>query len=87
MAKEKIQLSDEEMAAKREEISQFYKENIEHLKIQKEYEEHLRDIEKARAERVQAQMFLAQAMSNGSAGEAPEEVPAKRTLKKVKDEV
>ena len=62
MAKKKQELSEEEMVAKREEINNFYKENIEHLKVQLEYEGMLRDIEKARAERVQAQMFLAQAV-------------------------
>ena len=39
MAKEKIELSEEEMAAKREELTIFYKENIVHLKAQLEYEE------------------------------------------------
>ena len=58
------QLSEKELAAKRIEITDFYKENIKHLKIQLQYEEMLRDIEKARAERVQAQMFLSQAMAN-----------------------
>jgi len=89
MAKEKIELSEEEMAAKREELTAFYKENIVHLKSQLEYEECLRDIEKARAERVQAQMFLAQAMAAGTeeSNATPDEVPVKRTLKKVSDEV
>lgn len=63
---EQTELSEKELAAKRIEITNFYKENIEHLKIQLEYEEMLRDIEKARAERVQAQMFLAQSMANSS---------------------
>lgn len=89
MAKEKVELSEEQMAAKREELTIFYKENIVHLKAQLEYEECLRDIEKARAERVQAQMFLAQAMgaSTEESNDTPDEVPAKRTLKKVADEV
>lgn len=55
------ELSKEELQKRREEITAFYKENIKHLKVQKEYEELLRDVEKARAERIQAQMFLSQA--------------------------
>lgn len=55
------ELSKEELQKRREEITNFYKENIKHLKVQKEYEELLRDVEKARAERIQAQMFLSQA--------------------------
>tara|TARA_R100000544_G_scaffold37189_1_gene27702 strand:+ start:9152 stop:9406 length:255 start_codon:yes stop_codon:yes gene_type:complete len=76
------ELSDEQLAQKREEISAFYKENITHLKIQLEYEEMLRDIEKARAERVQAQMFLAQSMA-----EPPKNDETNRKLKKVSDEI
>ena len=64
------ELSKEELQKRREEITAFYKENIKHLKVQKEYEELLRDVEKARAERVQAQMFLAQAYA---ASEEPQE--------------
>jgi|TARA_R110000803_G_scaffold47560_4_gene99125 hypothetical protein len=86
------ELSEEELAAKRNEITAFYKENIKHLKVQLEYEEMLKDIEKARAERVQAQMFLAQSMApapeNSNEDPMPERgTPAKRSLKKVSDEV
>ena len=62
------ELSPEDIKKRREEITAFYKENIKHLKVQKEYEELLRDVEKARAERVQAQMFLAQAYAAGEEG-------------------
>ena len=55
--------SKKEMEAKRDEITNYYKDSIKHLKVQLEYEDLLKDIEKARAERVQAQMFLAQAMA------------------------
>ncbi len=68
------ELSKEELKQRREEITTFYKENIKHLKVQKEYEELLRDIEKARAERVQSQMFLAQAY--GASQEEPQEDPS-----------
>jgi len=60
---EQVELSKAELEKRREEITAYYKENIKHLTVQREYEEVLRDIEKIRAERVQAQMFLAQAMA------------------------
>ena len=55
--------SKKEMEVKRDEITTYYKDSIKHLKVQFEYEDLLMNIEKARAERVQAQMFLAQAMA------------------------
>jgi|SRR5210317_86925 hypothetical protein len=64
-----VELSKEELQKRREEITAFYKDNIKHLKVQKEYEELLRDVEKARAERLQAQMFLAQAYAASEEGE------------------
>ena len=51
------QMSKEEMAERREEITSFYKDNIE---VQADYEMLLAAIEKARAERMQSQMFMAQ---------------------------
>ena len=62
-------LSEKEMAAKKAEITAWYKDNIKHLKTQKEYEELLRDIEKLRAERLQAQQFIAQTMATKQAEE------------------
>ena len=85
---EQKELSKEEIKARREEITAFYKENIKHLKVQKEYEELLRDVEKARAERLQSQMFLAQAYAAGEENSEEESNPeeefeeAKRTLKR-----
>jgi len=70
------ELSQEEIKARREEITAFYKENIKHLKVQKEYEELLRDVEKARAERLQSQMFLAQAYAASEEEEGVEGDPA-----------
>ena len=55
--------SKKEMEVKRDEITAYYKESIVHLKIQLEYEVVLKDIEVARAERVQSQIFLANAMA------------------------
>tara|TARA_R110001592_G_scaffold34089_4_gene117446 strand:+ start:809 stop:1132 length:324 start_codon:yes stop_codon:yes gene_type:complete len=54
------QMTKEELNARREEITTFYKDNIPHLEIQADYEMLLAAIEKARAERMQAQMFMAQ---------------------------
>jgi hypothetical protein len=72
---ENATLSKEEIAKRREEITNFYKENIKHLKVQKEYEELLRDVEKARVERIQAQMFMAQAYAAGNPEEEMDEAP------------
>lgn len=57
------EMSKKELDTKRAEISKYYEENIPSLKVQLEYEELLRDIEKTRAERLQAQMFIAQTMA------------------------
>tara|TARA_B110000196_G_C21150518_1_gene669314 strand:- start:3829 stop:4176 length:348 start_codon:yes stop_codon:yes gene_type:complete len=62
-------LTKAEVELRRKEITDYYKENIKHLKIQLEYETILKDIEKTRAERVQAQMFLAQASQGQQQGE------------------
>ena len=57
------EMSEKEMEAKKAEITAWYKDNIKHLSVQKEYEELLRDIEKLRAERLQAQQFISQTMA------------------------
>ncbi len=51
-------VSKEELETRRKEITSYYEENIPHLKVQKEYEELLRDIEKVRAERLQLKCLL-----------------------------
>jgi len=89
---EEVQLSKEQLEARRKEISSFYKSNIPHLKVQKEYEQLLTDIEELRARRVQAQVFLAQAFAADKneevekAGEdfnkVKEEETTRRTLKR-----
>lgn len=58
------QMSKEEIAQRRQEITNFYKDSIKHLKVQKEYEQLLTDIEESRAKRMQAQMFLAQSLAS-----------------------
>jgi seryl-tRNA synthetase len=64
-SEQEVQLSKEQLAQRRKEITEFYKSNIQHLKVQKEYEQLLTDIEELRAKRMQAQMFLAQAFAAG----------------------
>jgi|TARA_R100000781_G_C4079418_1_gene127188 hypothetical protein len=66
------EMSKEEMEKKRKEIHAYYKSTIPSLKTQLEYEGLLRDIEKTRAERLQAQMFIAQSM----AGPGNDDMPA-----------
>ena len=53
-----------QIAQRRQEITNFYKDSIKHLKVQKEYEQLLTDIEESRAKRMQAQMFLAQSLAS-----------------------
>jgi len=80
------ELSQEELTAKRDEITKYYKDHIPHLEAQLNYENLLRDIEKTRAERMQAQMFMTKMAATppeptaGAAPKAPE--TKKRTLKK-----
>jgi len=62
------QLTKEELSERREEITTFYKDNIPHLEIQADYEMLLAAIEKARAERMQAQMFMAQQYADQKEG-------------------
>ena len=65
---QETKLSKKELNARREEITSFYNDNIEHLKIQAKYEKLLASIEKSRAERMQAQMFLAQQYADEKEG-------------------
>ena len=90
-----IQQEEKELVAKRQEITKYYKDNIPHLKTQLQYEELLRDIEKTRAERMQAQMFIAKSSAAPPVPQAEGQmvgpkiekvepaVEKKRTLKKV----
>jgi hypothetical protein len=61
-------LTKEELNSRREEITSFYKDNIPHLEVQAEYEMLLATIEKSRAERLQAQMYMAQAYASQKEG-------------------
>ena len=71
------QLSKEELAARRAEITKYYEEHIPSLKTQLEYEGLLRDIEKVRAERLQAQMFVQNTMAGQQQGNGVPPIPAK----------
>lgn len=75
-------LSPEELKERREEITKFYKDNIPHLTVQAEYEELLATIDKARAERMQAQMFMAQAYAeqNKSGEPSQDELAFKKAM-------
>ena len=77
-------LSKEELNARRDEITDFYKDNIKHLEIQAEYEMLLSTIEKARAERMQAQMFMAQQYADqkegGVAADSEEAIAFKKAM-------
>lgn len=64
-------LSKEDLAKRREEITEFYKDNIPHLEVQADYEMLLAAIEKARAERMQAQMYMAQQYAAQKEGGQP----------------
>ena len=57
------ELSKEELRERRDKITEYYKDHIQHLTIQLEYEKLLTEIEEHRAKRAQAQKFLAQMMA------------------------
>jgi hypothetical protein len=63
MAK-KVSMTKDSMKEKKEQMDSFYKENMKYLTTQVEYEKLLTEIEKLRAERINAQMFIAQALVN-----------------------
>lgn len=77
-------LSEDQLRERREEITKFYKDNIPHLTVQAEYEELLATIDKARAERLQAQIFMAQATAQQNPSEeiSKEEKEFKEAMEK-----
>lgn len=60
MSEDKKELSQEEYTERKEKLNEFYTKEIEYLETQLEYETLLRDISKARAERLQADAFILQ---------------------------
>jgi hypothetical protein len=83
----KAEASQAEMKAKRDEITAYYKDSISHLKVQKEYETLLKEIETARAERVQAQTFLANAMAQQQQAQQAQQAPPTPAAPKGQDVV
>jgi len=87
-----VQMSQDELNERRAKVTEFYRDNIEHLTVQLEYEKILTEIEEHRAKRLQAQMFIAEAMAaqqeDPTRTQAREEFDeamdtmAKRTLKR-----
>jgi len=84
MSDNKNELSKEEIRERKQELTEFYKESIEHLKVQLEYETLLRDISKARAEKLQADSFIAQVMGavEEEDDEEEEDQPTGRSLRR-----
>jgi hypothetical protein len=83
MAEETINpadMSKEQLAERRREIKEYYEDNIPSLKVQLEYEELLKDIEKTRAERLQAQMFIAKTMATDPDKENKDDVPGSNVV-------
>tara|TARA_Y100001963_G_scaffold159093_1_gene261279 strand:+ start:354 stop:689 length:336 start_codon:yes stop_codon:yes gene_type:complete len=80
------QLSPEELKERRGKITEYYQEHIPSLKVQLEYEGLLRDIEKVRAERLQAQMFVQNTMTQQQQNNAVPPVPAKPAAPAAKTE-
>lgn len=71
MKNQQKDMSPEEMAERKSKLTQFYKDQIEFLKIQLEYETLLADVEDQRARATYAQVKLAQMLA-GPSKEAPE---------------
>jgi len=75
------------LAAKKEEMLQFYKESMPYLEAQFEYEKMLSEIDEMRLKRTQIQMAYAQMMAPPEEEDLmqepqPEPKTKKRTLKK-----
>lgn len=71
MENQQKEMSPKEMAERKSKLTQFYKDQIEFLKIQLAYETILADIEDARARATFAQVKVAQMLA-GPSKEAPE---------------
>lgn len=71
MENQQKEMSPEEMAERKSKLAQFYKEQIEFLKVQLEYETLIADVEDQRARATYAQVKLAQMLA-GPSKEAPE---------------
>ena len=77
-------LSPEELATKKEEMLQFYKESMPYLEAQLKYEKMLSEIDEMRLKRTQIQMAYAQMMAPPEEDDEmpqPEKSSKKRKLK------
>lgn len=63
------ELSEEEYKERKEKLHAFYNQEVTYLTVQLKYEEMLRDIAKARAERLQADAYVSQMTNTKSAEE------------------
>lgn len=64
-------LTPEQAEKRRKEITDFYKKQIPHLKVQAQYEELMTNIEESRAKRIQAQAFIAEAYMKMNESDEP----------------
>lgn len=71
MENQQKEMSPKEMAERKSKLTQFYKDQIEFLKVQLAYENLLADIEDARARATFAQVKVAQMLA-GPSKEVPE---------------
>ena len=80
---EGVQLTPEEVAARKQEMLDFYKEQIEFMKVQHEFEKLSADIEDERLRRMVAMIRQAQLQSPPSEEEEADQpsAPKKRSLK------
>jgi len=77
-------LSPEELAVKKEEMLQFYKESMPYLEAQFQYEKMLSEIDEMRLKRTQIQMTYAQMMAPPEEEPMPKEEPVHEPVKKRK---
>lgn len=76
------ELNEEQIAAQKADLLEFYKESAESLKVQLEYEQLVAQIEEARLARLVAQMRIAQLMAPAPEDDEEEEPAPKRNLKR-----
>lgn len=79
---ENQQFTDEEIAEKKEELMAFYKEQIEVLQLQKDYETLATEIEELRTRRLMAQVRQAQIVAPGPDEDGPETPEESAEIKK-----
>jgi hypothetical protein len=72
MSEDKKELSQEEYTERKEKLNEFYTKEIEYLETQLQYETLLRDISKARAERLQADAYILQMTNTGDSEDVSE---------------